>query len=80
MLLCDNIPHPTESVHTEQILKHRTIGPHDLDHFLMCLNTGLNPEAAESMELCFSMNDSYRVDIECISMIVLSGYPSCSSR
>ncbi|KAI3789438.1 hypothetical protein L2E82_02233 [Cichorium intybus] len=60
-------------------LKHRTIGLYDSDHFLMHLNTGLNPEAAESMELCFSMNDSYSVDIECISMIVLSDYPFCSS-
>ncbi|KAI3709483.1 hypothetical protein L2E82_39245 [Cichorium intybus] len=60
-------------------LKHRTIGPDDLDHFLMHLDTGLNPEAAELMELCFSMNDSYRVDIECTSTIVLSGYPFCSS-
>ncbi|KAI3783073.1 hypothetical protein L2E82_13135 [Cichorium intybus] len=79
MLLYDTIPHPTESVHTEQILKHRTIGPDYLDHLLMHLNTGLNPEAAELMELCFSMNDSYRVDIECTSTIVLSGYPFCSS-
>ncbi|KAI3503863.1 hypothetical protein L1887_32319 [Cichorium endivia] len=61
-------------------LKHRTIGPGDLDHFLMHLNTGLNPEAAESMELCFSMNDSCIVDIEWISMIVLSDYPFRSSR
>ncbi|KAI3752881.1 hypothetical protein L2E82_24921 [Cichorium intybus] len=56
-------------------LIHRTIGPDDLDHFLMRLNTGLNHEAAESMELCFSMNDSYRVNIECISMIVLIWLP-----
>ncbi|KAI3765434.1 hypothetical protein L2E82_15467 [Cichorium intybus] len=60
-------------------LKHRTIGPDDLDHFMMRLFTGLNPEVAELMELCFSMNDSYRVDIECISTIVLSSYPFCSS-
>ncbi|KAI3674454.1 hypothetical protein L2E82_52279 [Cichorium intybus] len=60
-------------------LKHRTIGPDDPDHFLMYLKTGLNPEAVESMELCFSMNDSYSVDIECISTIVLSDYPFCSS-
>ncbi|KAI3780754.1 hypothetical protein L2E82_10744 [Cichorium intybus] len=60
-------------------LKHQTIGPDDLDHFLMHLNTGPNPEAGESMELDFSMNDSYRVGIECISTIVLSGYPFCSS-
>ncbi|KAI3516273.1 hypothetical protein L1887_15184 [Cichorium endivia] len=48
MLLCNNIPHPTESMHTEKILKHRGTGPDDLDHFLMCPITGLNPEAAES--------------------------------
>ncbi|KAI3515957.1 hypothetical protein L1887_14864 [Cichorium endivia] len=60
-------------------LKHRGTGPDDLDHFLMCPITGLNPEAAESMELCFSMKDSYRVNIECISTIVLSGFPSCTS-
>ncbi|KAI3701086.1 hypothetical protein L2E82_45730 [Cichorium intybus] len=60
-------------------LKHRGTGPDDLDHFLMCPITGLNPEAAESMELCFLMNDSYRVNIECISTIVLSGFPSCTS-
>ncbi|KAI3700149.1 hypothetical protein L2E82_44767 [Cichorium intybus] len=60
-------------------LKHRTIGPDGLDNILMHLNTGLNPEAAESRELCLSMNDSYRVDIECISTIVLSDYPFFSS-
>ncbi|KAI3753435.1 hypothetical protein L2E82_25487 [Cichorium intybus] len=60
-------------------LNHRGTGPDELDHFLMCPITGLNPEAAESMELCFSMNDSYRVNIECISTIVLSGFLSCTS-
>ncbi|KAI3765990.1 hypothetical protein L2E82_16037 [Cichorium intybus] len=60
-------------------LKHQTIGPDDPDHFLMYLKTGLNPEAVESLELCFTMNDSYRVYIECISTIVLSDYPFCSS-
>lgn len=57
-------------------LRHLRTGPtDDLDRFLMCFIAELNLKVVESVELCISMNDSYKVNIECISMIVLSWFP-----